>query len=538
MKTAYYKDLAGCCEPALKFYQILEICRREKINRLVVEKGEYDLDPKLCAQRQLNISNHGHNGPKRIAVVIEDMADFEIDFCGSTLISRGILTPFAILNSRNITLRNVKLKNPTLPIFECRVVSHGENFVEAENICGMENVQLHHGYLYGAFPCNMYCPVHLNVEFDGITGEIAGGTADHTFGVETRDLRFEPVGENRMRIFGGTRKPPVGNVLLFTAMNRMGAGIFCERSENLRMENVDICSCYGMGILAQMCRDISLRNFNTLREDGRFCTAGADATHFVNCAGVISVEDSTFVGQLDDALNIHGIYTRIIAKGERSITVRQMHHESTGIRIYAPGDLLQILPPDTLLPYTKKTVKSVEYINDECFVLHLCESAEDIRVGDDAENLTMNADLIFRNCEVRDNRARGMLIGTHGKVLVENCRFHTGGTAVKFESDGAFWFESGATEDVTIRRNTFDGCKYGGWGHAVIEFQPRMAVEENRYFHGAVRVTENVFHGGISELVSISGAEEFVFRGNELKLKAPYLDISHVGQCDIQPDIR
>lgn len=89
-----------------------------------------------------------------------------------------------------------------------------------------------------------------------------------------------------------------------------------------------------------------------------------------------------------------------------------------------------------------------------------------------------------------------------------------------------------------IRRNTFDGCKYGGWGHAVIEFQPRMAVEENRYFHGAVRVTENVFHGGISELVSISGAEEFVFRGNELKLKAPYLDISHVGQCDIQPDIR
>jgi len=539
MKTAYYKALAGCCEPALNFYQILETCRREKINRLVVEKGEYDLDPKLCAQRQLNISNHGHNGPKRIAVVIEDMADFEIDFCGSTLISRGILTPFAILNSRNITLRNVKLKNPTLPIFECRVVSHGENFVEAENICGMENVQLHHGYLYGAFPCNMYCPVHLNVEFDGITGEIAGGTADHTFGVETRDLRFEPVGENRMRIFGGTRKPPVGNVLLFTAMNRMGAGIFCERSENLRMENVDICSCYGMGILAQMCRDISLRNFNTLREDGRFCTAGADATHFVNCAGVISVEDSTFVGQLDDALNIHGFYTAIVAKTKNELFVKLMHEEAKGLRIYKPGDRIRILPRNTLLPLTEKTIKEVEYINIDITRLVLCEDTDDIEVGHAVENISHTADLVFRNNRISENRARSMLVAARGKVLIENNYFHSTGTGIYFESDGVYWYESGATTDVTIRSNHFDRCKYTGWGEACISGKPREAVEEGRYFHKNITVTGNRFTmvPEFTELAAVfDNFENVVFSDNIIEGNAN-ICIRHVGSYDIQQDV-
>lgn len=537
MKTVTYQELAHHGSPALNFHYILEHCRREGINRLVVEPGVYELDPKLCSQRSLNISNHGHNGPKRIAVVIEEMENFEIDFSGSMLISQGIMTPFALLNSKNITIKNVKLKNPTIPQFECRVIAHGPDYVEVENIHGIENIRLQHGYLYASYPCAMYTPCHTNVEFDGTTGEIAYGTADNTLGVPSRDLYFQQLDDSRLRIFGGLRKPPIGNVLLFNAMCRVGAGFFCENSQDLRFENVDICSCYGMGIIAQMCRNISLDNFNTRREDGLLCTAGADATHFVNCSGLVSVENSSFMGQMDDALNIHGIYTRIIDKGPDWLMVRQMHPEATGIAIYQPGNLLQVLPPDTLLPYTRKTVKSVEHINDECIKVFLNENTGDVHVGDDLENLTLNADLIFRNCDVLDNRARGMLIGTNGKVIIEDCRFHSSGTAVKFESDGAYWFESGATADVTIRNNRFDGCKYAGWGHAIIEFQPREAQEENRYFHGSIRVTGNTFTEGLSELVSITNAASFTFQDNVLNLKEPRVVVSHVGKSDLQADI-
>ena len=534
MKIASYQQLAIHQSPALNFHYIMEYCQREKINRLVVEPGTYELDPKLCSQRNLNISNHGYNGPKRIGIVIENMEDFEIDFQGSTLICQGIMTPFAILNSKRITVRNVKLKNPTVPQFECRVIAHGENYVDVEAIFAMENVQLIHGYLQHKYENRTVDYAHTNVEFDGNTGELARNTADHTLGILSQDLKWEQLDDRHMRIFDITRKPPIGNVLMFEVTSRVGACIFCENSEHLHFENIDICSCYGMGILAQICGDLTLSHFNTLREDGRFGTAGADATHFVNCYGLITVENSTFIGQMDDALNIHGIYTRIIDKGDDWIMVRQMQYEATGIPVYKIGNRVQVLPPDTLLPYTEKTIKALEYINDECFKLTLNESTSDIRVGDDLENLTLSADLIFRNCVVRDNRARGMLIGTKGKTIIENCYFHSSGTAIKFESDGAFWFESGATTDVTIRNNHFDDCKYGGWGDAVIEFQPRESIEKDRYFHGTIRITNNTFTDGVPLLVSISNTENFLFTDNILHLQNPQITTDHVGTAQIQ----
>ena len=163
MKIASYQQLAIHQSPALNFHYIMEYCQREKINRLVVEPGTYELDPKLCSQRNLNISNHGYNGPKRIGIVIENMEDFEIDFQGSTLICQGIMTPFAILNSKRITVRNVKLKNPTVPQFECRVIAHGENYVDVEAIFAMENVQLIHGYLQHKYENRTVDYAHTNV---------------------------------------------------------------------------------------------------------------------------------------------------------------------------------------------------------------------------------------------------------------------------------------------------------------------------------------------------------------------------------------
>lgn len=537
MKTVTYRQLAGCDNPALNFYNIMETCRREGVQRLVVEPGVYELDPQFCAQRNLCISNHGHNGPKRIAVVIENMEHFEIDFSGSTLICQGVMTPFALLNSRDITIRNVTLKNPTVPQFECRVIAHGEDYVDVENIHGLENVCMENGYLYAQTPDHLQYIPSCTVEFNGATGEMADGTDDLVLGTHVRTQRFQRLDEKRVRVYHITRKPPVGDVLLFNVMSRLGAGIFCHESQDLYFENVDICSCYGMGILAQLCHNVTLNRFNTCREDGRFCTAGADATHFVNCTGLVTVENSSFMGQMDDALNIHGMYTRIVGKGEDWLMLREMHPEATGIPIYHPGNRIQILPPDTLLPYTEKTVRSLEIINDECFKLYLNETTEDIQVGDDVENLTLNCDLIFRNCRVLDNRARGMLIGTPGKVIIEDCFFHSSGTAIKFESDGAYWFESGATRDVTIRNNRFEDCKYGGWGTAVIEFQAREKTEKDRYFHGKVRVYGNTFTGREPELVRINNVAEFQFLDNALELENAYGILDHLGSVQLQPNL-
>lgn len=153
--------------------------------------------------------------------------------------------------------------------------------------------------------------------------------------------------------------------------------------------------------------------------------------------------------------------------------------------------------------------------------------------------MTLNAELIFRNNIVRDNRARGMLVGTPKKVVIENCYFHTSGVAILFESNGSYWHESGATKDVTIRKNRFVDCKYCNWGNGVIECSPRDKTEEDRYFHGSIRAEDNEFVGGVPQIVLMDNAAFFKFTSNTILENAEAcVKVTHVGKCEIQNDIK
>ncbi len=507
-------------------------------DRLVLDGGRYILDPLWCSERSLCYSNHDKNGPKRIGALIENMSNIELDFGGAVLECHGIVTPVAIIGSSSVTVRNLTLENPTTGFLQVRVTGHNaDGSIIVERMCGGENLALIDGHFYVKYPYldALFVP-HTNIEYNGETGEIEYGTEDNTLGVPVAKLVFTDLGFGEYRIEGGKRKPPVGNILVISATRRLGAGFFIEESENLLIENVTIHSCYGMGLIAQMSKDITLRRFCTLRNGEQYYTSDADATHFVNCTGTVTVEDSTFEGQLDDALNIHGIYTKIVAVAERELTVREMHHQSLGIKIYKPGDRIQILEPETLLPYTEKTVESVDYINSELISIKISESTSDVRVGDDVESLDRAARLVFRGNVVRNNRARGMLIATRAPALIENCYFHTSGTAIKFESDGKYWYESGGTTDVTIRGCKFDRCKHGGWGDAVIECKPREATVDGQYFHKKINVEDNEFIMYNDLAVYFDNVAHAVFLGNEMSGTAAYVRCNHVGTTDFQLD--
>ena len=541
--TLYYRDFCTTDDHGYNLYRAMEECRRVGAKKLVFEPALYEIYPDRCSERNLFISNHGHNGPKRIAVLIEDMEDFEIDFGGATLRVHGEMTHFALLRSSRITVKNVFLQNPQTMFMQARVAAHGEDYVDLYPEFGGEQFSVVRGeFVVNHAYSSTRIPVGTNIEFNAETGCMEDGTSDCTLGQYWSQMQIEKLENGNFRVRGGKRKPPLNNILIINGTRRMGAGIFCEECAELRFENVVVNQCLGMGLIAQMCHNITLDGFSTRREGGRYYTACADATHFVNCTGLIKVENGFFEGQLDDALNIHGIYTRVIDRRGNELFVKEMHNEAKGIRIYKAGDRIQALDPESLLPYVEKTVKEVEYINRDTTRLVLEEDAEDIKIGDDIENLTRAADLIFRNNTVRDNRARGMLLASPGKTLIEGCYFHTGGCSIKFESDGAYWFESGATKDVTIRGCHFDKCKHSDkWGDEIICFAPRRKVVEGEYFHGTVRVIDNIFDMLIDGTVNFNNVTEAIFEGNKITPcgDAPaVVRLQHVGSARVQDDVR
>ena len=541
MKTLYFKDYRKTGNDAYDLYRLITDLGTKKDVKIIFDKDTYHVNPDFCFERCVNISNHGWNGYKRFFALIDGMENVELDFSGSTIISNGVLTPFGILNSRNITVKNAILENDNTMFLQARVIAHGNGYVELEKMRGGSQFVLRGN---GELATNYYqCFFVINnsLEYNAETGEIERGTADHSFDEYLWNMRFEDVGNNKLRLHGVKRYPPIGNIVIFSATRRLGCGFFCEDSSDIILENITVHSCFGMGILAQTCHNIHLDSFNTLRHGDQYYTANADATHFVNCTGTVLVENSTFEGQLDDALNIHGMYARIESKSEREILVREVHNEARGIRIYRDGDRIQIVNNKSLIPYAEKTIEKAEYINQDIIRLTLKETTDGIVIGDDIESLDRVADLIFRNNIVRNNRARGMLIATRGKTVIEDCYFHTSGSSILFESNGDYWFESGGVQNVTIRNNTFDGCKYANWGSAVISCVPRKAVEDGKYFNREIRVIDNKFHMTMDYAVQFDNVEHAVFEGNTVTAADgidPKITLNHIGRADIITDIK
>ncbi len=480
MRKVYNFSLIKNDDITYELIKALRVCKQEKYSKIVFEKGIYNVHREFSEQRNLSISNHGLNGPKRIAVLLEDIENIEIDFNGSTLIAHGNMIPIAIINSKNVKIKNVILENPQTQFMQGRVTKAENGVVEFKIEQGAEQFFTENGKLFTRVGEDYLVPQTTSIEFNGKTGELEYGTGDFPIG-----FPWEVENELNGDVFtvrNAKRMPPIGNVFVHTAARRLGCGILCEESSDLLFENVVVRSCLGMGLLAQFCHNVTLDKYSTLRKEGIYYTADADATHFVHCTGLVKVENGTFEGQLDDALNIHGVFVRVIGKEQNNaLLVKQMHFQATGLNIFNKGDKVQALKVDSLIPYTQITVKEIDYINDEVSKITFEEDIANVSIGDDLENITKSADLIFRNNVVRDNRARGMLIASKGKTIIENNYFHTSGCAILFESDGQYWFESGGTTDVTIKNNVFDRCKHGTWGSAVIEFAKREKIEENKY---------------------------------------------------------
>jgi hypothetical protein len=530
--------------PALR--DILALCRSTGARRLVFHPGTYHFHPDRATESYLFISNNDE-GLKHIAFPLFDFTDFEIDGGGAAFLFHGLVLPFVALRCTRLTLRNFSIDWSRSFHSEADVVAATSAHVDVR-IPAAFPYKVHHGQLRFVHENGRLTAIRNILEFDPKRRETAFRVYDN-YGIGER-CRAEALDSGIVRLHAAfsTPLPSPGNRLVITSEGRHCPALTLDGCAEVRLQDVTLHHSGGMGVIAQHCRNLTLERTHVLPPpDGtRIVSTTADATHFVNCAGHIVIADCRFEQQMDDPVNVHGIYARIAARSVAGLVeIELKHHQQFGIDPVRVGDRVEFVDGHTLLATHTATVTGVERINRRFTRLMFDRPLpETVRVGDAVGNLDWNPDLTIRGTTVRANRARGFLISTAGKVIVENNHFHTPGAAILIAGDANHWFESGAVRDIVIRRNRFDQCNYGVWGRATIDINPEIEPSHRSgvRYHRNIAIEDNVFvafdrrilRGHCIDGVRVQGNRvEFSTAYPALGAGAPVFDLTECSNVDI-----
>ena len=362
------------------------------------------------------------------------------------------------------------------------------------------------------------------MEFDPATKGVAAGTGDrgitdgdltgaHVIEVAPGMLRFE---------FKNSRRPKVGNVLVIRHGVRDHAGTFIQDSKDVSLTQVFYRHTSGLGVLCQYSENISLNQVDVAPDptSQRLFAGHDDGFHFSNCKGHILVEHCHFEGLMDDPINVHGTAVRIQEIiDSRHLRCRFMHPQSVGLKFGEVGDEISVLDHKSLLIRSKVKLTSVSHHSPEEFSVVLDRDLpQNLVVGDALENLTWTPSLTIRDTVFGKVRARGLLVSTPRKVLVEGCTFRSSGAAILIPGDANGWYESGAVTDVTIRHNRFEKCNSSlyQFGDAVINVCPEIPQIGKTPFHHGIRVDDNVFVVLDSPIFWVKSAGSVSFNRNQV----------------------
>jgi hypothetical protein len=510
-------------------FQCLETCPDGAVLKFL--KGEYHFYPDEAFGKVYYISNNRH-GPKRIAFPILGKKNLTIDGGGSRFIFHGEIIPFIIEQSEHITLKNFSI-DWQRPFYSQGIITAADEagvevevnrdaypyHFEKDGTLLFDGEGWSHGFTEGIF------------EMDPRTGGPALLSGDNLWGLNPRELNPQQAGDRRIRFNNRfPHIPTIGNILLLRHYPRLCPGIHLKQSRDTLIEQVELNHCGGMGIIAQFSENITIDR-GTVRPtpgSGRLFSVTVDATHFVNCRGLVRIKDSFFSSQMDDPANVHGTNTRIKeVLDDFSVITERVHHEQRGVEIAFPGDRLNIAHNDDLLRYASLTVQTVREVDPQFCKLSFEEPLpESLRPGDVLDNRSWAADVHISGCTSLNNRARGYLLSTPGEIRLENNRISASGAGVKISGDANYWFESGAVRDVLIRNNEFGDCCYGPpqWGRAVIDIDPEISNpwKNTECYHRNIRIENNLFRTFDTGLLYARSVEGLRFAGNRAEPSATY----------------
>jgi hypothetical protein len=480
----------------------LDECKKHPNAILKFEKGRYDFSIDPAHTREYFESNTTNDGHKNLAILVEGFTGLAIDGSGSEFVFHGAIQPITVDHSENITIQNVNIDWDIPLTSQAKVLAASPINIDLE----IDTIQ----YPYEITNAKLiFKGENWKAEPNGFMEYVAGkhliaaGTGDEgCIRGNMNKSSYEEVKQGTVRMKGDfTRTPAVGNYLIMRHSKRDHAGIFIQESNHVKLENVNVYHCAGLGVLAQFSRNLDYKNvkFMPNAAKNRYLSGHDDGFQVSNCAGNVTISNCEFGGLMDDPINVHGTSVKIIEKiSDQKLKCRFMHEQSTGMTWGHLNDTIGYLENENMQTLGKGTLKSFEKLNRDEFIVEFNNAVPaGIVAGDALENLSWSPAVTIQNCKFNSCRARGLLVSTPGKVVIDRNQFESSGSAILIAGDANGWYESGAVTDVTITNNTFkDACLTSMYQfcEGIISIDPIIPkLDSLKAYHRNITIEQNTF---------------------------------------------
>ena len=488
-------------------------CKSKKATTLFIPPGVYDIidEDAITLMNDIMDWKYGKNPqdiiftpyfPYAKGLDFNGLKNVYVKAIGASLLCSGWMEPVSLENCENITIEGLTIDYKTIPHSEGKVIQVKKKYIDVEL---KDNQWLRDKMLITRI---MFWDLQKN--------RLLGKSVYHPF-------KTKKINEHTIRIYTKTKPGMLGTIALMNHTFHFRPAILILEAKNTILKQVTIHSQPGMGIVGHRSHNILMEELRVIPAEGYYQSTNTDATHFTSCTGLIRFDGCMFIGQGDDATNVHGYYHKFTKDlGKQSYEIKLEDHWTTHACVLDfpdVGDTVEIVRKKTLevvdsmivvkIDTFQKQWKSIIKLNHP-----LPEKIEDYYFID----ISQLPSLDFVNCSVGSHLARGVLVKTRN-VLIENNSFRGGtGTAIHIGAEGD-WREGPGSVNVTIKNNRItecgrgDGTNNGACGIAINVKAPDKTVPG---IHKNIIIEQNIIKGENAFVgISVRGANNVQISGNQ-----------------------
>ena len=485
IRNSRLQDASACIREVLE--------QAEDDTCISFECADYDLRTRYAYQETCFMTNND-SGVKSIAFYLKNKKNIVIDGAGARFYGVGRIVPFYLSGCENIIIKNFEIDYRRPFTSQGKILAAASDSVTLKIDRTEFPYEIKNGTI--RFTGEDYRSDYVLglLEFEEIEKRPSADVFD--YGVDG-GLCAREMGDGIVEIiYPFHNQPAVGNILTIKHEKRLVPAIAIDRCEKVQVMGVWIRHAGTMGIVAQLSSDIMVERVGIYPDprSQRVFSINADATHFVNCTGRITVENSRFESMFDDIINVHGNYLRVERiVDETHIIVEIPHFQQEGFFPVAEGKAISICDQLTMREQGRSMVKEFREINKRFGELILEQPFLFERESRYCvEQPDLYPTVLFRGNRCGRNRARGLLLTSEKEMVIEDNEIDSEGSCIKVNSDMKNWYESGAVSRLVIRNNRLKRHNQVNWGTAIIDVDPGMLqLVEGEAFHGHITIENN-----------------------------------------------